>query len=81
MHLYFLTQEDVLEIHADQIKRYGGKTGIRDNNLLLSAIAQPCSMFSSQYLHRSIYTHHTSRIGFSLHRIPCLSNLLHRSYS
>jgi len=39
MEIYFLTLEDVLEIHTDQINRYGGKKGIRDQNLLLSAIA------------------------------------------
>jgi death-on-curing protein len=51
MELYFLTLEDVLEIHTDQINRYGGKKGIRDQNLLLSAIAQPLSTFDGQYLH------------------------------
>ncbi len=34
MTLYFLTLEDVLEIHDDQINRYGGKKGIRDQALL-----------------------------------------------
>lgn len=55
MEIYFLTYEDVIEIHIDQIKRYGGKNGIRDNNLLLSAIAQPQSAFGGQYLHKSIF--------------------------
>jgi death on curing protein len=55
MDLYFLTVEDVLEIHADQIKHYGGKMGIRDQNLLLSAIAQPPSIFNGQYLHKSLH--------------------------
>jgi death on curing protein len=53
MEIYFLTLEDVLEIHDDQIKRYGGKTGIRDQNLLLSAISQPLSTFDGQYLHKT----------------------------
>ncbi len=53
MEIYFLTLEDVLEIHEDQIKRYGGKTGLRDHNLLLSAISQPLSTFDGQYLHRT----------------------------
>ena len=53
MEIYFLTLEDVLEIHADQLKHYGGKTGIRDHNLLLSAIAQPLSTFDDQYLHKT----------------------------
>ncbi|MBF8263938.1 MAG: doc [Parachlamydiales bacterium] len=54
MEIYFLTLEDVLEIHTDQLKRYGGKTGIRDRDLLLSAIAQPLSTFDGQYLHKTL---------------------------
>lgn len=54
MELRFLTLEDVLEIHTDQIKRYGGRLGIRERNLLLSAIAQPPSQFNGQYLHKSL---------------------------
>lgn len=54
MSLYFLTLEDVLEIHRDQINRYGGRRGIRDQNLLLSALAQPFSQFEGRYLHPSI---------------------------
>lgn len=53
MEIYFLTLDDVLEIHSDQIKRYGGKKGIRDRNLLLSAISQPLSTFNGQYLHKT----------------------------
>ena len=55
MSLYFLTPEDVLEIHTDQLNRYGGKKGIRDQNLLLSAIAQPYSTFEGQYLHHTVH--------------------------
>jgi len=55
MDIYFLTLEDVLEIHEDQINRYGGKRGVRDQNLLLSAIAQPISTFDGQYLHKTLY--------------------------
>ncbi len=55
MEIYFLTLEDVLEIHSGQIKHYGGKMGIRDQNLLLSAIAQPPSQFHGQYLHKSLH--------------------------
>ncbi len=55
MQIYFLTLEDILEIHVDQIDRYGGRSGVRDQNLLLSAIAQPLSMFDGQYLHKTMY--------------------------
>ena len=54
MKLYFLTLEDILEIHRDQIDRYGGTKGIRDQNLLISAIAQPHSSFGGDYLHVTI---------------------------
>ena len=40
MALVFLTVEEILEIHADQIKRYGGRSGLRDLGLLQSAVAQ-----------------------------------------
>lgn len=53
MQIYFLTLEDVLEIHLDQIHRYGGKSGVRDQNLLVSSIAQPSSTFDGQYLHKT----------------------------
>jgi len=37
----FLTLDEVLEIHRDQIERYGGGDGIRDLGLLESALAMP----------------------------------------
>jgi len=37
----FLTLEEVLLIHQDQISRYGGSAGIRDEDVLLSAIEAP----------------------------------------
>ena len=36
----FLTVDDVLMIHEDQIELFGGASGIRDHGLLESAIAQ-----------------------------------------
>ena len=36
--VYFLTVEEVVEIHADQIERYGGDVGLRDSGLLESAV-------------------------------------------
>lgn len=37
----FLDLAEVLEIHVDQIERYGGSVGVRDLPLLLSALAMP----------------------------------------
>ena len=54
MELTFLSLDEILEIHADQIERYGGSEGIRDRAGLESAIAAPRATFGSQYLHHSV---------------------------
>lgn len=51
----FLGLDEVLEIHNDQIKRYGGIHGIRDIGLLKSAVAMPAAYFGGDYLHTDIY--------------------------
>ena len=51
----FLGLDEVIEIHHDQIKRYGGLPGIRDMELLKSAIAMPPASFGGEYLHKSLY--------------------------
>jgi death-on-curing protein len=51
----FLGLEEILEIHQNQIERYGGIAGVRDMGLLQSAIAMPMSQFGGQYLHRDIF--------------------------
>jgi len=50
----FLTLSEVLLILDDQIKNYCGKYGIRDINLLSSAIYMPESSFEERYLHKTI---------------------------
>jgi death-on-curing protein len=51
----FLTLDDILESHLNQIDIYGGSHGIRDIGLLESAIAQPEASFGGQYLHADIF--------------------------
>ena len=51
----FLSVEDVLDIHADQIEQYGGGLGVRDVELLRSAIGMPEAGFGSQYLHADLF--------------------------
>ena len=51
----FLTLEEVLEIHDDQINRYGGASGIRDLGLLESALAQPQTIFGGVFLHSDLF--------------------------
>ena len=50
----FLTLSEVLQILEDQIRNYGGAYGVRDLNLLSSAIYMPESSFGGQYLHKTI---------------------------
>lgn len=54
METRFLSFEEVLQIHEDQIRRYGGSLGVRDEGLLRSALAQPEAQFGGEYLHPSI---------------------------
>lgn len=51
----FLTLAEVLEIHQDQIARYGGHPGTRDLNLLKSALAMPMATFGEHFLHTDLY--------------------------
>jgi death-on-curing protein len=50
----FLTIDDVIEMHSDQIERYGGAHGLRDLAGLESAIATPHATFGGVWLHDSI---------------------------
>ena len=55
MEPLFLTLEEVLEIHRDEIERHGGTLGVRDNGLLESAVAAPQAGFEGHYLHNDLY--------------------------
>ena len=45
--------EDILSLHDYSIKDFGGSSGIRDRNLLESAIARPFQTFDRQGLYPS----------------------------
>jgi death on curing protein len=51
----FPSLSEVLEIHQDQVARYGGATGIRDIELLKSALGMPPATYGGQFLHTNIY--------------------------
>jgi death-on-curing protein len=51
----FLTLDEVLAIHADQIRRYGGKGGLRDLALLQSALGTTETTFDGDYLHTDLF--------------------------
>ncbi len=50
----YLTLDDVLETHREQIRVYGGTDGVRDLGLLESALAQPSAAFGGVSLHNDL---------------------------
>jgi len=51
----FLTLDDLLDSHYEQIVNYGGSYGIRDIGLLDSARAQPEARFEGKFLHADLF--------------------------
>jgi death-on-curing protein len=50
----FLSLDEVLDIHQQQIERYGGSSGLRDAAGLESAIGTPQATIGGEFLHTSI---------------------------
>lgn len=50
----FLTLDEVLALHSDQIARYGGLGGVRDLDLLSSALGTPQASFGGELLHPTL---------------------------
>ena len=55
MKVVFLTLDEVIALHADQIERYGGRPGIRDLGLLQSALGTPSATFEGRFLHEDLH--------------------------
>lgn len=53
--MYFLSVDEVIVIHQLVIARAGGVDGIRDRNLLESAVYHPQSQMFEQYLYADVY--------------------------
>jgi death-on-curing protein len=51
----FLSIDEVLAIHAHQIAKYGGVSGIHDQGMLESALAAPKATFGNQYLYDTLF--------------------------
>ena len=63
--MIFLTLEQVLSLQQRVIKQSGGATGIRDSEILASAIAQPYMTYDGQDLYPSLIEK-VAALGFSL---------------
>ena len=55
MEPVFVSLAEALEIHQDQVARYGGSMGIRNLDLLKSALAMPAVSFGGEFLHTDIF--------------------------
>ena len=51
----FLSVEEVLSLHADQLERYGGSEGVRDRGALESAVETPRATFDGELLHDGLF--------------------------
>jgi len=51
----FLSVEDVLLLHEEQLAHYGGGAGIRDPSALDSAVAMPRATFDEQFVHEDLF--------------------------
>jgi death-on-curing protein len=51
----FLSVQEVLELHDDQLRLFGGSAGIRDPGALESAVAVPASSFDGEILHVDLF--------------------------
>jgi len=51
----YITPQQVLAIHDQMIKRFGGSAGVRDLGLVESAVARPQATFDGQDLYESIF--------------------------
>ena len=51
----FLTLDEVLALHADQVVRYGGAQGVRDLAALEAAVAMPRATYGGSFLHGTLH--------------------------
>ncbi len=70
--MLFLTLDDILESHQNQIDTYGGSHGIRDIGLIESAIAQPEASFGGEYLHADIFKMAAAYVYHLVMNHPCV---------
>lgn len=51
----FLTLDEILFIHEDRIRKYGGLSGVRELTLLQSAIGNVEATFGTIFLHETLF--------------------------
>jgi death-on-curing protein len=51
----FLSLDEMLSLHQEQIERFGGSSGVRDVGLLESAMANVAATFGGTVLHETLH--------------------------
>lgn len=54
-NINYLTLDEILAIHYSQIEGFGGMHGVRDLDLLISAVARPQTTFGGLDLYKDIF--------------------------
>lgn len=66
-----LSKEQILMLHSQLIEETGGSDGVRDYNLLESAIESPFQSFGGDELHPTIQAK-AARLGYGLIKNHCM---------
>ena len=66
-----LSKEQILMLHSALIKETGGSAGVRDYNLLESAVENPFQSFDGEELYPTIQAK-AARLGYGLIKNHCM---------
>lgn len=66
-----LSKEQILMLHSQLIEEYGGSDGVRDYNLLDSALENPFQSFGGEELYPTLQAR-AARLGYGLIKNHCM---------
>ena len=66
-----LSKEQILMLHSQLIEEYGGSDGVRDYNLLDSALENPFQSFGGEELYPTLQAK-SARLGYGLIKNHCM---------
>ena len=66
-----LSKEQILLLHSQLIREFGGSDGVRDYNLLESALETPFQSFAGEELYPTIHAK-AARLGYGLIKNHCM---------
>lgn len=69
--MIILTKDQILQLHSQLIERFGGEEGIRDEDLLDSALNTPFQTFDGEELFPTIQAK-AARLGYGLIKNHCM---------